>query len=493
MFCSAETIGISLGTHQLNSLLRRGGFELRKWASNCSKLLGDIEADNHGLACQKILQIEQLKILGISWNPALDSFQFRVRLASPAPHTKRLILSTIVKLFDPLDWVTPVTIAAKVFMLSLWRLKIEWDDDTPQEYRVKWQVMHSKLAALNGLQIPRWTGQESETMRCELHGFADASNVAYAAVVYLRAVSRVDQPTITLLAGKSKVAPLKPMSIPRLELSAAVLLSRLIEFINQSFNLDAVNCHCWTDSTIVLHWVSQHPCKWKTFVANRVTEIQSRIPKVSWRHVSTDDNPAECASRGLLGDELVSHSLWWKGPSWLRLPEEEWPHSNPSVPPNASVEEKIVTVNLAHPFLQWDLAQRYSSWPTLIRVTAYVLRFVNRCRRRDKTGRLASPPGVALLADDWSKSRAFWLKTIQEELFFEEIHALKNQLTIPTKSPLISLNPFVDQAGLLRVGERLKNAQMPFQRKHPIILAAHPLVKLIVRQSHLRALHAEYS
>lgn len=116
------------------------------------------------------------------------------------------------------------------------------------------------------------------------NGFADASNLAYAAAVYLKVVSQSGHVTITLLVSKSKVAPLKPLSIPRLELSAAVLLSRLVEFVRQSLEISAIKTYCWTDSTTVLTWVTQHPSKWKVFVANRVAEIQTRAPDCTWRH-----------------------------------------------------------------------------------------------------------------------------------------------------------------------------------------------------------------
>ncbi|XP_024876474.1 uncharacterized protein LOC112457561, partial [Temnothorax curvispinosus] len=199
---------LRIARDQLIALLRKGGFELRKWASNNSELLSDIDPANHGLACNKILKTdESLKIHGVSWNPALDIFQFQTATDAPAPQTKRSILSAIAKLFDPLGWVTPVTITAKILMQRLWRLKFEWDDTLPQDILREWKPIYHQLSALNELHLPRWTGQESDSDRCELHGFADASNVAYAAAVYLRVISKSGRITISLLMGKSKVAP----------------------------------------------------------------------------------------------------------------------------------------------------------------------------------------------------------------------------------------------------------------------------------------------
>lgn len=226
-------------------------------------------------------------------------------------------------MFDPLGWSTPVTITAKIFLQQLWQLHLSWNDKLPPKLVEQWDAIHSSLAQLNGLQLDRWIGLGSDTVQYELHGFSDASMNAYAAVIYIRLISLSGEMSSTLLIGKSKVAPIKTLSIPRLELAAAVLLSRLMEFVQASLHLTAAPCYCWTDSTVVLAWVTQQPSKWKTFVSNRVSDIQSRIPFALWRHVSTNDNPADCASRGIQG--ISSYQLWWTGPTWLCLPTSEWP------------------------------------------------------------------------------------------------------------------------------------------------------------------------
>ncbi|XP_071579890.1 uncharacterized protein [Temnothorax nylanderi] len=366
--------------NQLIALLQKGGFELRKWASNDSELLSDIDPANHGLACNKILQAdENLKILGISWNPARDVFQFQVAIEGQVPKSKRTILSMIAKLFDPLGWVTPVTITAKVFMQRLWRLKLDWDEELPPDVLHDWQTIYTQMPALNEVQLPRWTGQESDSVRCELHGFADASTVAYAAVIYLRVISKSGEVTISLLAGKSKVAPIKTLSISRLELSAALLLADLMEFVQESIAIEVSARYCWSDSEIVLAWLRQHPSHWKTFVANRVSKIQTLLPNVTWRHVATEDNPADCASRGLLGHELVNHPLWWQGPPWLKFSPDKWPDGFISNLAETPLEERVANVHVANPPAPWDLAAKYSDWSRLICVTASMSLMDHRC------------------------------------------------------------------------------------------------------------------
>lgn len=258
----------------------------------------------------------------------------------------------------------------------------------------RWTAIYTNLSHLDGLHIPRWTGFETNKGRAELHGFADASSHAYVAAVYLKFISPCQQVTVTLLIGKSRVAPLKTLSIPRLELSAAVLLANLVSFVRASLGFEVLPCYCWTDSTITLAWVTQHPSKWKTFVANRVAEIQSIIPDVEWRHVDTATNPADCASRGISGAEMSEHTLWWRGPSWLQSDKREWPNANPTLPLDTAIlEEKTVSLlGTITPTIN-ELAERFSSWPRLLRVTAYILRFIQRCRC---VGHDQIPTGIAL-------------------------------------------------------------------------------------------------
>ncbi|XP_026829828.1 uncharacterized protein LOC113563035 [Ooceraea biroi] len=341
LFGADDLTRIRLVRDQIIALLQSGGFTLRKWSSNSVELLADIDRANHGLACSKDLSSDdRVKILGIGWNPSADAFEFRVSLPDIEPRTKRLILSSIAKLFDPLGWVTPVITTAKIFMQQLWKTKLGWDESIPDPLLSKWHAIYAIIDSLNGLTVTRWTGLSANIRYAELHGFSDASTLAYAAAVYIKTVQYDGEVRVTLLVGKSKVAPLKPMTIPRLKLSAAGLLAKLIPFARRNLGIDDLPCHCWTDSTVVLAWISQHPSRWRTFVANRVAEVQEQLASCEWHHVPTDCNPADCASRGVLANEIGTHPLWWHGPSWLKLSADNWP-SRPAIPTaDASLEEK---------------------------------------------------------------------------------------------------------------------------------------------------------
>ncbi|XP_070172315.1 uncharacterized protein [Polyergus mexicanus] len=472
---------------QLIALLRCGQFELRKWASNSSVLLADIDPSDHGLACHKDLsEGESVKVLGIIWNPANDAFQFKVSTEPTTPNTKRSILSVIARLYDPLGWVTPATVAAKLVMQQLWRAKIGWDEVIPDAIMARWQILYSTLPNLNRIVLPRWMNSLSDS--AELHGFADASTHAYAAAVYMRVTNSDGRVFVSLIAGKSKVAAISPMTVPRLELSAALLLSRLITFIRDALNLHSAPCFGWTDSTIVLAWLRSHPSRWKTFVANRVANIQTTSPYVVWRHVPTATNSADCASRGLSSAELLNHHLWWDGPPWLRLPSDDWPAAPEPLSDDSSGEEKLRVCHAATPPVPWDLASRFSSWPKLIRVTAHLFRFIHYCRRLSLNS-TQFPGGSALSAAEFSKAKVYWLKQIQFESFPAELRALRSGNPVSIKSSLAPLTPFLDRDGLLRAGGRLHCAPLPYDSRHPIVLTSHPLVRLIASHAHLRSLH----
>ncbi|XP_076298317.1 uncharacterized protein LOC143217663 [Lasioglossum baleicum] len=494
----ADNIQLARQTRdQLITLLQKGGFRLRKWASNRSTLLADLDPSDHGLACAKELRSDEyLKILGITWCPESDQFKFRLSIPSHSKSTKRGLLSLIAKLFDPLGWAVPVVITAKILIQQLWKLKCDWDDPLPVEFQTQWERYRSLLHHLESAHIPRWTGQTADTVDVQLHGFSDASSVAYAAVLSLRVVSSDGSITVSLLMAKSKVAPVKTISIPRLELTAAHLLARLLDCIQQAQHKRSLPCVCWTDSTITRAWLSKPPATWKTFVANRVSEIHSLVPTGQWLHVPSEDNPADCASRGVSAPELVSHPLWWNGPLWLRLVPEFWP-SQPAIAETHILEEKRTPVPiLASTTVEpWDLQTRYSSWTKLLRVTAYVIRFVEAIRHKpltsSLTGNCPKSPSAdhSLHPDEIQIAKYYWYKTIQRACFPDEWTKLVAKTPVPSSSPLSKLNPYLDSSELIRIKGRLQHSNLPEPRKHPIVLRSHQLLNLIISHHHLKTMH----
>ncbi|XP_071579521.1 uncharacterized protein [Temnothorax nylanderi] len=295
---------------QLNSLLKLGGFQLRKWASSHEELLADVPiSDRLDLSSVSFQEDASIKALGLSWNPSNDSFSFSLKFCKPKEASKRSVLSIISRIFDPLGLIVFVVVSAKIFLQELWMRRLDWDTPFPTDLLEWWDKYYCGLQHLREISIPRWTTQGPEVLGLELHGFSDASSRAYAAVVYIRVLTSMDQFDVTLLICKTKVAPIKTVSIPRLELCAAALLARLVKFVQAALKLQSVPVYCWSDSKSILAWLRQHPSIWKTFVANRVSDIQTRLPLAKWGYVESKLNPADCASRGVEATTLKGMRL----------------------------------------------------------------------------------------------------------------------------------------------------------------------------------------
>ncbi|KMQ84875.1 integrase core domain protein [Lasius niger] len=249
----------------------------------------------YGLNCAPFLALRTLQQLVI---PDTTTF------------TKRAIASDIAKLYDPLGLISPILIRAKTIFQDLWLLKTGWDEPLSTELQDRWSAFRQQLQQLEPLSIPRWLGIVcSDTSRIEMHGFSDASQLAMAAAVYIRTPSKDNAFSVQLVCSKTRVAPLKRLTIPRLELTAALLLARLIARATKALELPEAPVFCWSDSSVTLAWITAHPSRWKDFVRNRVSAIQEILPNGSWRFVPGKENPADLASRGLRPDQLLHHDL----------------------------------------------------------------------------------------------------------------------------------------------------------------------------------------
>ncbi|XP_060879186.1 uncharacterized protein LOC132951391 [Metopolophium dirhodum] len=267
----------------LISIMSKAGLELRKWLSNDPQLIADVHSDNNSIRAMGELMT---KILGLHWKSDDDMLFYTVQQVEVnAPITKRKILSEIATIFDPLGLLGPVIIIAKIIMQSLWQLKINWDDVLPDNICAEWQRYRGGLPSLNNLRIPRKIISTEIVVSAEIHGFADASEKAYGACLYLRTTGGHGETDVNLICAKSKVAPLKIVSLPRLELCAALLLARLSNKLIPKLNLKIDRRRFWTDSKVVLAWITSPSGRWKTFVAHRVGEIQELTACSEWSHV----------------------------------------------------------------------------------------------------------------------------------------------------------------------------------------------------------------
>ncbi|XP_018364357.1 PREDICTED: uncharacterized protein LOC108762053 [Trachymyrmex cornetzi] len=390
----------------------------------------------------------------------------------------------ITQIFDPLGLIGPVIIKAKIILQVLWQQKLDWDTPVPETIRIVWTSYCQQLPAIRYLEIPRHAIVHKPT-DIQLHGFSDASQVTYGACIYIRSVNDEGTISIRLLTVKSRVAPLKTISLPRLELCGAVLLANLVQKVTQALTCRISQHYLWTVSEIVLTWIQGEPSRWQTFVGNRVAEIQKLTNPQDWAHVSSENNPADFISRGLLPEQLIKATLWWEGPPWLKETSHQWPRG--MVQLSTEVPETRTQTLTAINVKSFEPIDRFSSLIKLKRVIALCCRFRTNCLLSKMKSSLIYGP---LTSEELQRAMVILLKIHQMQEFNDEIHALQRGKEIDSHSRLLSLSPVLDQDGLLRVGGRLRNAPLTYNQKHPILLSPHgTLTDLIIRDQHLNHFH----
>lgn len=475
----------------LIAVMNSAGLMLRKWSSNNANLVAlGLPSEHIELSNKYEPNYSLKKILGLYWDASSDKLKYNVRESknvSGMSVTKREILSDISAIFDPLGLVGPLIVRAKILLQSLWREKIDWDEPVQADIREKWVEYRTQLSALNGLSISRKITNNLKSGVIEVHGFSDASTVAYGCCLYLRCTDDVGVHHTNLICAKSKVAPLKTLSLPRLELCAALLLTRLANNLIPKLQLKVSRQYFWTDSKIVLAWIASSSTKWKTFVAHRVSEIQDKTAINEWRHVNTHENPADVISRGCCPSKLTKLTLWWSGPDWLTKDESNWPenpdahHKLENVPEGKEISVSVMCVADRKD----SILNKYESLTKCLRVTAYCLRFRNNARKN----------GIKLkgflVPEELERATLILVKVTQNIGFVNELRELSSGKVVSSSSKLFRLRPFIDGDGVIRVGGRLKNAATidVFQR-HPIVLPAHcSFSKMLFHEEHIRLMH----
>lgn len=467
---------------ELIQLFKRGQFDLVKWTSNCKEVLAHLPESHKASPDIEFERSVPHKVLGLRWDKSCDSFRFDV--APPDDKcTKRTMLSTVARLWDIMGFVAPTILYAKLLIKELWLSKCEWDDTPPDHIVAAWKQFCIELSALNQIIIPRHLGLV-DGCTVNLIGFADASERAYGGVVYLQ-VRIGPNYSVQLVCAKSKVSPVKTISVARLELCAALLLSQLLRKVQDTVSphYPINKIYAFSDSKVVLAWIYSSPHRWQTFVANRVTKLIELVPATCFNHVAGIENPADCLSRGVTPLKLLQHPLWYRGPSWISHDPSEWPiqpfdHSAEAedVPERKSVSHPVLVEVAESPI--YALALRMSSWSKLLRAIVYVYRFLRQL-----------PNGTAVSSSDLEFAEYKLLRVVQAVHFSKDIQNLENN--VPCSPALLKLKPFLDERGIIRVGGRLSNSDEPYNYKHPCVLPRHDhVVDLLVDFYHKKHLHA---
>ncbi|XP_075150935.1 uncharacterized protein LOC142225044 [Haematobia irritans] len=358
---------------EVTAILKRGNLQIRKWISNDETVLQDVCQSDRETFLQFHDGTDVTKTLGLVWDPKLDKFLFSLSHVMESKNiSKRTVLSSIARLYDPLGLIGPIR-------------------------RYKYMLFVTLVSA-------------------------------YGVCIYIRSEYK-GEVRVSLICSKSRVAPLKVLTVPKLELSAALLLAEILDEVSGVIG-NKYECHCWSDSMVVLSWLRDESSNYNVFVSNRVSRIQTLTQTMSWHHVPTAQNPADILSRGSSPEELVNCELWKNGPAFLNKSVEHWP-----------------------------------------KITNFISDLPERRR-------------AALIS---STMRDFAM-TFN---FAAEYKALKCNKNVPPSSKLYSLAPFMDSDGLIRVGGRLQNSYLNFDAQHPIIVPKqHPLTTSMVMYYHEKLLHA---
>ncbi|XP_054709036.1 uncharacterized protein LOC129218737 [Uloborus diversus] len=384
-----------------------------------------------------------VKTLGVLWNNSSDDFCFKVAIAASTKPTKRDVLSQIARLFDPLGLLGPLIRKAKFFVLQkLWLLQLDWQDPLPTLTLQEWLSFIKQLSIIKFLKIPRFVLTPNYKI-IALTGICDASEKGFGAVIYTQVYSKTGESSSRLLCSKSRVAPIKTLTIPRLELSACLLLEKFMRKVIQSLKMQIAEINLWSDSTIALNWIKTSPHSLKTFVANKVSKIQELSANCKWKFIRSEINSSDVLSRFLDASSLLDCQLWFNGPDVSSMLKNF----------DISFDE-----NFKKPFKQ---EFKVDISPSLI--STFTFWFVNHCRNVSKLN-------GALSTKEFKDAKYALINYFQGKNFPAEVKALKKSLPVQLKGPLRFLNPFLDQNGLLRVGGRLSSSDLAYDQKHHLIL-----------------------
>ena len=392
--------------------------------------------------------------------------------------TQRKLLGLITRLFDPLGITAPVTIVMKIKLQEIWRNGQHWDEELPEDLQQFVKEWTTNTAHLNEIKIPRFYNWPT-AQPIELHVFCDASSQALATVIFIRFAHKTVYQT-KFVIGKTRVAPLKPQTIPKLELQAAVYSCRLQRAFIKNTTLSVSKITHWTDITVVLHWIYNINNRQKTYIANRLHEIRHTTAINDWKYVPTKLNPADEGTRGIKTTEL-KHSQWMNGPAFLKLLSHLWPRTIEDTTPSTldnmptsktdDIQTYSLICNTPHTFVDY---KQFSSWKRLLRTTIYVLKTLDLAKRR-----------LSTVKERYQRSKDILFRVAQNESFPEDIKDIQRTQTVKARSKIVNFNPYLDQEGTLRSLSRLQKAPINFRIKNPqIVDAKHYIIRLYIQHIH---------
>ena len=468
---------------QIREIITEAGMTLAKIHSNAPKLLEDLprEAVAAGAldlsASALSANLSNLKTLGLAYDPVGDEFFFRMDRPHEKNWTKRKVLKLFPRLFDPLGLLLPFTIKARIYFSLIARGKYAWDEELPLSE--EWEEWLRQLAELEGVRVRR-NVRPLVQGKATLHVFADASKDAYAAVAYL-SVEAVGKTEVALVFAKAHVAPAKTLTIPRMELLAALLAVKVRQVALYHLKHPVHQVMHWSDSLTVLFWLNDDSQRFQAFVYNKLNKIRQSTCPEEWRWVPTEQNPADWATRGKSPTALVPSSLWLRGPPFLREAKECWPPTPALVRTSEVLREMKKTEQV---FMQTESspptlplsAERCGTWKKALSFLVKLLRWRDTAR---------SSLRLAALEPPRCRAEKILVRVAQWDLHKALQSPLHRKIT-RRQHGLLQLEPFLDEEGLIRGKGRLSQARaLPRDAREPLLLPPrHPLTVLLIRHTH---------
>ncbi|XP_058816165.1 uncharacterized protein LOC131679452 [Topomyia yanbarensis] len=486
----------------------QGGFHIRNWISNSrvvTSALQETDTEEKSLDLSSGLSTE--KVLGMWWNTYLDVFTYKVGwnrydealLKGGRRPTKREVLRVLMTIYDPLGLIAHFLAYLKVLLQDIWRSGVAWDEEIDDDAFDKWLLWIKVLPQVENVRIarcycPRLLMSEADVV--QLHTFVDAGKDGMAAVSFLRIVKNGNI-SCSLVTAKTRVAPLKLTSIPRLELQAAVIGARLARTVIETLGMRLTKKVYWSDSRDVLCWINSHRRR-DQFVGFRVAEILETTEAREWRYVPSRLNVADDATKWNTLPDLSVESRWFNGSNFLWSAEDKWPQLTIQT---TATDIRLEEGHLTHHFLPESIihVQDYSTWVRLRRVVAWILRFIANCRLKLQKKRFSTG---SLTVGELHLAETYLIRSAQQECFSNEVHILRNTprkvgelvTPLPKSSPLYKQTPWMDECGILRMKTRIAACQYATEgAKQPIILPRkHHITTLIISHYHNKYHHQNH-
>lgn len=490
-------------------LCAKGEIRLHKFASNSTEVMNSLSKEDCSQNIDTLNLVKDMvqveRPLGIQWCIQSDTLSVRVTLQD-CPLTRRGILSTVSSVYDPLGFIAPVIMVGKVILQEMCRDGAEWDDPLPEILRPPWEKWRSEIFELSSLHVDRcYKPEEFGTVKtADIHHFSDASNSGYGQCSYLRLVDVNDKVNVAFLIGKSRVAPLKQVTIPRLELTAALLSVRISSLLSNELEIDIDKHVFWTDSRVVLGYISNEAKRFQMFVANRVSQIRDKTEPNQWKYIESERNPADDASRGLSAVTLMNKSDWLTGPQflWNTNVEEELYETDGFEITQDDPELKRVRLLATHSEpngFELERFEHISDWHRLKRVVAMCLnlksKLKNQVLMRKDSMNCVVKSCTKITTNDLQSAEHEIVRLVQHSVFKEEIKTLRSLKStdvntgLKRTSKLSTLDPFMDKNDILRIGGRIRKSLVTCLERNPAVLPKGHVSMLLMRYCHERTFH----